>query len=214
MIPTSSKDILRVPIEGTDIVYLVRPSKQRERAAFNRDLRAEGAVMYSEQQMFAAIRAGIRRSVAEDQRLELLGIVDDFAYNRKRQEEGAEELNEELAQKALEIETFLRRHDREYSGIEADRAYWLELAPVFAFQRFVVGWENLDVTPERMGGQLTDACMEQIPREHIDLVGWEAIILMSPGKVERKNSLSQSPSAENLTPSTAEDFPQTADQAG
>lgn len=209
-IPLSSADEVRYPIDGTDVVFYIRPSTKKERAKFRRDLRSEGAVYHDDEAMLAMLKEGIRAVVAEDQRAELIEMVNAFQHAKSQ----AEPVDEALARDVAQIEVTLRRHYSPYAGLESDRQLWLELASLEAFERFVVRWEGIDVKPVRMDGRLTEETTEQIDDEYIALAGWKAIDMMRPNGEHRKNSKSPSQSAETPAPTTADGDLQTTAQAG
>jgi hypothetical protein len=225
MIPLSAKQIVRVPLDR--ITYLVVVPTLFSRAEYRRDVQALGAVYHSDETMLNILRDGVRECVAADQQAVLLEIINSFEIEQKRlvdlgDDTPTDEESESLADlrnRMEEIEQFVRREYDKYNSMSADRSYWLSIAPIVAFREFVKGWEGgekRDGFPlwKQRSNQVCEDVMEYLPPEHIDAVGWKAIMLMSPTGGQEKNSESQSQSAADQETSIADDSPQTTDPAG
>jgi hypothetical protein len=102
------------------------------------------------------------------------------------------------------LEQQLIRHDDGYAGLVADRAFWLEVAPLEAVRLFVTGWDNLS-PPYRAGPEGVHAdVLAELAREHPDrvaLAGFHILSLMRPSEAEAKNSAS--PSGGDRDPATS-----------
>jgi len=213
MITLSSKETIRHEVDG--VVYLVAVPTMLARAAFRRDVSAMGAVYHTDDAMADCLRDGIRECVQEDQQERLIEVVDSYRFEMNRDDRIDDDENFlDLAEQLGQIESFIRSEYPPYARLEADRGYWLSVAPIIAFRHFVVGWEGGDVTCKRRGGQVEESLLEKIPDSHISAVGWQIIGMMRPGGAETKNSESQSSSQPDPETLTADDSHQTADPAG
>ena len=219
MIPLSAKETVRVPVD--EITYLVAVPSLLTRAEYRREVQALGAVYHSDGAMLNTMRDGIRECVVQNQQDELIEIINSYELETAKSADLGDDINEaekeslaDLQDRMTEIEQYLQREYDEYNRMLADRGYWLSIAPIIAFRQFVKGWEGSELRYKERGGVLCDALMDAIPPEHIDIVGWKAITLMSPTGGQEKNSESQSQLAPDPETLTADDIPQTAGQAG
>jgi hypothetical protein len=219
MIPLSAKEIVRVPVE--EITYLVSVPSLLARAAYRRDVQSLGAVYHSDASMLNTLRDGIRACVVENQQAALVEIVNSYELESEKATDLGDDISEaeqesldDLRDRMTDIEQFMQREYDEYNAMSADRGYWLSVAPIVAFRHFVKGWEGSELRYKERGGLLCEEMMNAIPPEHIDIVGWKAITLMSPTGGQEKNSESQSQSAPDPATLTADDIPPTAVQDG
>lgn len=201
-LPTSTKTVDRyIPpfYEGQDDapVYLLRTPSLIERAAFRRDLRAAGATYSSDEDLFEALREGVR-AIDPVNRDELLADVDAIA------ESGIENASGELRARVGEIMRQVRAFYPRFAGLEGDREYFMQVMPIVACRHFLLGWENLDAPFERKNGLTSDHCLQQLPDRDLYAVGFHALSLMNVSETERKNSESRSPSASSPKRTKAE----------
>lgn len=212
MLPASSRDLIRfIPREfstearaeaeqrGGDLsrfetppVYLIGVPTVMGRAAWRRDVAAAGARYWTDELMLEALRYGIRLVVEAEQQPELLAIVDRYEEEKAAASEGASGAtpNGDL----VEIERAIRTHYPRYAEMEADRVFWLTVAPIKAAQHFLRGWENLATRFERKAGLVSEAALGGLPETHVMEIGFKAMNLMVPGKDQEKNFASPSPS--------------------
>jgi len=198
MIPLSNKETVRVPVDG--VTYLVAVPTLLTRASYRREVAALGAVYHSDEKLLNVLRDGVRECVAGDQVGTLIEIINSYEIESKKVADLGDEANEaekeslaDLRNRMDEIEQFMTREYDPYNRMAADRGYWLSIAPIIAFRHFVKGWEGeTDVQYKERGGQVCESLMDHLPPEHIDVVGWKSIMLMSPTGGQEKNSESQS----------------------
>ena len=194
MITLTARDTVRH--ESGGVTYHLAIPTLREKAAWRRDLSAAGAVLYLDGAMLECLRDGVNICVTESQRPELLEIIDQYEYEtRKRNEESVtdkEKSYDELLDQLGQIEDFVRTNYERYSRMEASRQYWFELAPILAFQRFVKGWEGMELQYKAHNGLVDESLVDKIDPSMISDVGYKIINLMQPNKDEEKNSESQS----------------------
>lgn len=201
MIPLSAKDLLPfTPVEGGPTYQLAVPT-MRQRAAYRRDVRAEGVRFVNDADLFELIRDGIRAVVETSAQGALLDTIDNYEPIMRDAEKLAADPG--LYRDAVEIETTIERHYPPLAQALADRGEWMAVAPLVAFRHFVRGWEGLDVPYEARAGRVTEACLERIPENDIMAVGFRCIALMHPSQADAKNSESRSPSPSDRETSTA-----------
>ena len=199
MIPLSAKEVVRVPVD--DVTYLVAVPTLLSRAVYRRDVQSLGAVYHSDESMLNTLRDGVRECVADDQQGVLIELINSYEIETKAMAEIGDDANDQereslkdLQARMGEIESFMQREYDVYNQMSADRGYWLSIAPIMAFRHFVKGWEGSELRYKERGGMLCEALLDAMPAEHIDVVGWKAITLMSPTGGQEKNSESQSQS--------------------
>ena len=223
MIITSASE--PITIESGGATYTVAVPTLMTRASFRRALTALGATYHSDDAMLRVLRDGVKATVAEDQQAELLELIADFRdATAERAEallagEDAPDKREaeqyaDLADQVQQIEQFIRTHHDRYAQMESDRGYYLSIAPIVAFKRFVRGWEGLDLQYQARGGEITDECMELVPPDAIVEIGWRVLGMMNPSRDDQKKAPSPSQSQPSQTPSTAESARPTAARAG
>lgn len=190
-------------------VYVIAVPTLMQRAGFRRDVAAAGARYPGQDEMFEALREGVRSAVEDDAQPALLETLDAAQAAAEGLAEDAE-----LVRDMAAIETAMRRHHPPYAALEAERAYWLAVAPIVAARHFLRGWQGVAAPFRRVGGLAPEELLAELPDGHVEAVGWEAIALMSPSRVQAKNSASPSPSPSARPTSPAEPSPATADPAG
>lgn len=192
MTPLSAKALMPfTPVEGGPTYMLAVPTMM-QRAAYRRDVQATGARYVQDADMLEILREGIRAVVEDDAQPALLEIIDSY-------ESISTDPAKLLEDKALladiaAIEAKIGKHYPDYAEAQADRTFWLGVAPYVAFRHFVRSWDGLDATYEARAGKVTEACMELVPEDDIVAVGWKLLTLMNPTKADAKNSESRLPS--------------------
>jgi len=219
MIPFSAKEIIRVPVD--QITYLVAVPTLLTRASYRREVASLGAIYHSDSTMLNALRDGVRDCVTDRQQGELIEIINSFEIEQEKISDLGDEATDteresldDLRNRVDDIERFMQREYDSYSEMAADRGYWLSIAPIIAFRQFVIGWEGGELQYKSKRGQVWESLMDSLPSDHIDIVGWKAITLMSPSGGQEKNSESQSQSPQDPKTLTAEENPQIKVQAG
>lgn len=219
MIPFSSKEVVRVPVD--QVTYLVAVPTLLSRATYRREVASLGAVYHSDETMLNALRDGVRECVVDNQQGTLIEIIDSFEIEQQKAVDIGDDVTDEeresledLRNRVDEIERFMQREYGRYNQMSADRGYWLSVAPIVAFAQFVTGWEGGELNYKARNGQVCESLMDHMPANHVDVVGWKAITLMSPTGGQEKNSELQSPLATDHKTLTAVENPQTTAQAG
>lgn len=206
MVTLSARETVRH--EVGDVTYLIAVPTMLSRADFRREVAAAGAVYHQDGALLNCLRDGVRAVVEDDQIDSLIEMIDSFEFeNKKRLEAAAQNVSAEdgsanqpsdddeadfasLSRKVSEIESAVRAHYPRYALMVADRGKWLDVAPYLAFSVFVSGWEGLDIEYARKGSAISGAVMRKLEKQvpnHIDVVGWKAIMLLRPGSAEVKN---------------------------
>lgn len=185
-LPLSARETVRyVPRDhlGDDVppTFLLAVPTVLARAQWRREVAAAGARYPSDEVLIEALKAGIGRVVEASQQEELLALVEEWAATEPSERPA------DLGRRLTEIERAVRLHDLRYARLEADRFYWLAVAPLKAFQLFVIGWENLDLAYEKVNGQVSEASLAALPEALVTEVGFHAIALMSPTEGQEKN---------------------------
>jgi len=180
-------------------VYAIAVPTLMQRAAFRRDVAAAGARYPGQDEMFVALREGVRAAVEDDAQPALLETLDAAEAAGAGLAEDAE-----LARDMAGIEAAMRRHHPPYAALEAERAYWLSVAPIVAARHFLRGWEGVAAPFRRQAGLVPEDLLAELPDAHVEAIGWEAISLMSPSRAQAKNSASPSPSPSDPQTSPAE----------
>lgn len=212
MITLSSREKSRHEVDG--VTYAIQTPTLMGRALYRREVAATGAVMHTNAAMMDCLRDGVNEAVAEDQRGELIEIINSFEYEagQRADDSGMDAAFESLADQVKQIEDFIRTNYPRYAQMEADRGYWLLIAPIIAFRCFVTDID--DSTCKRMGGMLSEAAIEKVDEKHIAEVGWKVIEMMTPSKDEVKNSEPQLSLPSDQPTSTAGKRRRTGAKAG
>lgn len=213
MITTSKKTLRRFTPEsvreqeGAPVFILAAPSIL-DKARFRQSLATLGTRWVDDKALYRIMRKGIETVVDPDQRGMCLEAMDSFEAAEDKAED------QELAEKIIEIQDALRGSYSPYAKAEADRGYWLSVAPVVAFQHFVKGWEGIKQGYSSQAGLVTDEALSGIDESLITAVGVEILNSFSPSKDEEKNSEPPSTSRSDRKTSRAVKSQQTADQDG
>lgn len=218
MLPISAKDTVRFTPPGLDgqsvaPVYLLAVPTIRSRAAFRRELAAEGATFHDDDAMFQGLRDAVGRQFEHDQttNADLQAVLDRFAAARRAAEEEAKEpaetppaegtsepdrnaaaaeqkaLREALAKQVGELESEMIRRDPAFKRMLAERVHYLQIAPLLAAQLFLKGWEGVAVKFRRQADRVADDCLMQIPEDHLTAIGWKVMSMFRPTDAQTKN---------------------------
>ena len=214
MLPISTQDVTRfIPLDAQNQdkppVYMIGVPKQLERAAWRRDVRAQGATYPSELDRLTLMKKGVEEMARPEQKPELLAVIAEAIAAREEQPRAVIEDPPKLQR----IGEILRQNYPPYAELLGERDYWLSVAPIMAARRFLQGWENVDLPFERQFGLVPEALMEFIAEAHVAAIGWQAITRMTLSKEREKNSVSPPPSLPSPTSTTAASAPPT-DQPG
>ena len=161
-------------------VYLIATPTILERAKWRRAVVSVGARWHDDAAMIDCLKRGIAEVIEPERQDEILATVDSFA-------EANDDVTADLARDFEEVERAILSAFEPYAAMAADRAYWLEVAPILAAQQFLRGWENVDSAFERRNGLVSETALGGIPEAHVIEIGLEAISLMSPTEAEAKN---------------------------
>lgn len=201
MIPLSARELLPfTPVEGGATYHIAVPTIL-QRHAYRRDVVAAGARYPSDKDLLEILRAGIRAVVRDDAQGPLIDLVDNYEAVSGDPQKLADD--PDLLKDIAEIEETIAKHYPAYAEAQADRTYWLGVAPIIAFKHFVRGWDGLDTAYTARGGRVADECLEQVPEADVLAVGWKILGLMNPSLAQEKNSESRSPSPHGRETSTA-----------
>jgi len=189
-------------------VYLLKVPTIRDRLAHQRELQAEGAAWQSDEQILAALLQALDRQLDPPLAQEMRAVLERHAQAKKERAERAadagaaaeqadqaaaaehaeqERMFAELTQKVAELEQAMVRADPAYRRLVAERAEYMQLAPLIAAQMFLLGWENVEHRFERLNGRASDDCLMRLPQDHLLLIGWEAIRHFRPAEEQAKN---------------------------
>lgn len=235
---TSAKQVDRfTPVDHLDedgkprpgaVVYLIETPTLQARAEWHRHLSDQGAKHVSSDTLYASMRRGINKVVAEDQRAELLAFLDEYEsrLTEYRDEiidaniraEGLEDGSEEAKAIGAELlETFekitelkdqmddlegqMRRMFPPYGRKYGEQLFWMQMAPLTAAAMFLVGAENSEIEMSRTAGLVSDETLSALPTGHALEIGWRAVGLMNAIGDDAKNSDGPSSSASKPKPS-------------
>ncbi len=185
-------------------VYVIRPATTLERMQHSRDVSAAGVRMPSRADLQTALRNGIDAVVLEEDRPALHALVDG---------DQAGTLTEADAANWAALDAAMIGNWPPYAELVANRDLYLKVFPLFAFRRFVVGWENVEVPYARTGALLSEDVINRLSIEDVLEVGWAAILRGKVSESDEKKSVSPSPSGENPEP-LGEISPPEAEGAG
>lgn len=215
MLPISARDVIDFTPPGLDgqpdaPVYRIAVPTILSRAAFRRELQAEGAVWHDDAALGRALRDALPALFDEEQAQALSATLDRFEAERARLEDAAkdkaammtagepvaEPTEEEakavqafraLADQVAELEAAARQAHPPFARILAERAHYLSLAPLLAARMFLAGWKNVATPFKRLSGRATDDCLMRIPEDHLTMIGWKVMSLFRPSEAQAKN---------------------------
>jgi hypothetical protein len=172
--------------EESPPVYLIRAGSVIEREQVEAELAGEhrAARVYSFQ-LQAAFTKGVDALLGEDPegaaRLKELVALEGAL-------EGDEQLPDDEAAMLAGAREVLAEHYPAYHILRAQEQRREAMAPLVAFRRFVVGWENVDATFARgIDGRVTLAAMQSLDAFEMRLAGRTAYSMLYGGG-QTKNS--------------------------
>lgn len=184
-------DQLKKP-EKERVVYLLRAPTVYDLAEFGPALTAMGAQHHGKDELMAMVRAGIDvlldAPAEETKKAEAHAILDQYeaAMDAAAEETDAAERDkkgppDDLLAKVTALENIVAGGFEPMRTMQASTELWLRLAPIEAFRRFCIGWENLDVEAARDSSGLTRATVEAVPMAHVLECGYRARDMMGTG---------------------------------
>lgn len=188
-------------------VYLIRAGDVIERG----QLEAELSGVYQAGRVYGfelrqAMRDGIQHLLADDPELDRVIELIDREAEAVAEAGETPKLAPEDEQLFTEIRKVLAAHWPDYSELLAQLERRREIAPVLAFRRFVVGWENVAASFARdRQGQIDRASLIKIDPLQMMSAGNRAYAMLYPEADAEKNSDAPSPS---------DDDPKTSDSDG
>lgn len=191
-------------------VYILAVPDLLQRAGFRREVRRTGADYPGEAALYKALRADL--TVLAPANLDtLLQLVDEVeAATRGGPAAPPEAL--EMLEGAMGV---ARALGGRFAAVEADRGFWMSVAPLIACRMFLLGWENRQSPFQRTGGRTADQCLRTLPEADLTAVGNKIMSLMTVGEETAGNSASPSPSHSGPANSTKSGKPRrTAGRAG
>jgi len=205
------------PLSGA-ISYLIQPPTRMTKARWRRDVEAAGAFQHGRDELVETLKRGLVEVVAERQHGHWLALIDEWdagwrAWMDLRQKLDAEaadvtaarERFEGLSARMLDFENQMKAGYPPYARLLADNSYWLMVAPPLAARHFLVGWENVGLPFERVGGLVPEALLDKLdsirPGDWPD-IGWIAMGLSAVTAADEKNSEGGSASGGSPSPST------------
>jgi hypothetical protein len=204
------------------VVYLIQPPTLHTRAEWHRLLSDQGAKHVSGDTLYASMRRGINKVVAEDQRAELLEFLDNYEprlaeyrddiIDANARSEGLEDGSDEakaigaellsifekitdLKDQMDDLEGQMRRMFPPYGRKFGEQLFWMQMAPLTAAAMFLVGAENSEIEISRTAGLVLDETLSALPSGHALEIGWHAVGLMNTIGDDLKNSDGPSSSA-------------------
>lgn len=204
------------------VVYLIQAPTLHTRAEWHRLLSDQGAKHVSSDTLYASMRRGINKVVAEDQRAELMAFLDEYEsrlteyrdeiIDANARSEGLEDGSEEakaigaellaifgkitdLKDQMDDLEGQMRRMFPPYGRKFGEQLFWMQLAPLTAAAMFLVGAENSEADVSRTAGLVSDETLSALPTGHALEIGWRAVGLMNAIGDDIKNSDGPSSSA-------------------
>lgn len=180
-------------------VYRLRVPSFFQRAAFRRDLRAEGATYPGDADLYKALRKDLHEvnPYNLDTLLELIDSVEAAAQG---------EVDPDALDGLETITRLARAAGGRYAAMEGDREFWLSVAPILACRHFLLGWEGVKAADGtaapfvRRRDITTDETLFHLEEAELRAVGFKIMSLMRPSKDMEKNSASPSRSASNRKP--------------
>lgn len=163
-------------------VYLVRVPTLQGRAAYYRDMAAEGADYPSDLEMLLALEDAAKTLLADDERAEIQAAID------LQRTEAANEASAKAIDRAMDI---LAPHDPRLRALRARRTFWFNVAPAMAARHFLAG-ADLGGEPllvkRGLGGIATEeALTEHFPQQDVLACGWHALSLSEIDRPTAKN---------------------------
>lgn len=190
MDPVSTRRLVRFtppgaqPLEGQSSapVYLLRVPSLLERSEIEACVVGAGVRPIGSDVIRTTLRAAIQRC-----------IVDPAPYEEAmdRQDAGETDTQDQALLHDAELQV---SRDPQYARLIQMRLRWEPYIQWYSLRHLLHGVENCSVEICReQSGMVTDACIEELPREHIDLVAQRSLELLSVRAEEKKGSGSPSP---------------------
>lgn len=167
------------------IRWLIKVPSYLERVQFRKDMADAGAIYAGDIRLFAAARAAIQ-AAAPANAASLIGLLDDFEAR-----DPATRYADEAALAQIDrVMERLRGADEDVTRMLSGREFWVDMQPVMALRRFLIGVQGRKPLP-RSGPWLTDDAIDALMQEHgeaaMKVVGWQCAALLSPSKAAEKN---------------------------
>lgn len=164
-------------------VYLLRVPSLQSRAAYKRDLAAEGADYPGDAEFLRAVEAAAKTLLEADEVAKIQGAVDRCRLNEKDEEATS------IVNRAMEL---LAPHDPHIRALRARRTFWFDTAPLLAAQHFLAGADIGAAEPllvkRGLGGVASEAALtEHFPQADVIAAGWHAIALTEIDRPTAKN---------------------------
>lgn len=196
-LPVSARQPHRLVIDG--VIYLVKPATRLEKAEWRRDLARMRCHYPADAEMLAALR-GALRALAPANLADLLALVDEI-------EAIADPLDRFARLPELKpLADLVRPFADELLRLETARQFYLDVAPLLAAARFLVGIEGGDVPYRREAeGLVAEDVLEALSDSAINQIGSKAMALFNLSEAQAKNSAAPSPSQPSPLPSAMAD---------
>ncbi len=194
MLPISSKETVRfTPVEQEKStkngkkapkqpapVYLLAVPTVAGRAAYTRELHAEGAVGVTEEDRLARLRGAIAEVAGREQQTQLSPLLDKLEQKKK--------LTQAESALLVDVERQVCSLHSEYAQVFAELVYAKQIGNIVACRMFLKGAEGLGVTFETDArGFLTLDTLDALPAGHIDQIGGKLQTLLWLPREKEKN---------------------------
>lgn len=191
-LPASSRQPRRLILDG--VAYSYKVPSRLERAEWRRDLAETRAVYPGDIVLLGRLRDGVALTNPANADA-LLGQIDD-ALNAADFAERAP-----LLAALAPMVDLLADIDPELAGLLAQRGHYMEVAPLLAVRRFLIGIDGGVAFQAGLGGLVADACLDALPDAHLAPLGFTIMehLLLSPAAA--KNSAAPSPLPPSPAPS-------------
>jgi hypothetical protein len=180
---------------GETVLFRIKPASLIERAAFRREIAAQGCQFPTQAALLALLR-GLLEGYGEAESAEFLAAIDLIEAVEKNpvapdDADASRALSDALAKLDL-LEQTLRRFENPYVRALADRDHWLAVAPLIAAQRFCVGWEGsfqgVELPPfQQRNGAIPLDLLDQLDENLRKLLGFRCLEVATLSGPARKN---------------------------
>ena len=197
-IPLSASAVMRwsPDVEGGEAAqFRIKPASLIERAAFRRDIAAQGCRFPTQAELFAILR-GLLADHGDEESGGFLAAIDYLEFTAETPPDaGDAEAAQQIAEAAALVEALeetLRGFENPYLRALADREHFLTVAPLIAAQRFCVGWEgayagaDLPAFQQR-NGLIPLELLEQLDPNLRTLLGFRCLDAVNLSGAARKN---------------------------
>jgi len=192
---------------GSPRSYMLAPLSYRQRIAFRAALAREAGVRPSQKDESAALRTALR-DLAPANLDELLAVVDavDAAHSDVAAEPKDVDAHARLAEaqaRLAVINTFCMDAPV-CAELRAAGERWSGMLPWVACRHMLRGWEGPGLPAFKLEkGMAPEDMLDAMPPTEIEVVGYQAVLLMSPDRNAVGNSEAPSPA-----PETPKDSPE------